>query len=104
MDVFCFMAESQGFSQLASRPAALRLRSRSALDTRLLQHPPDASAYDAALSGSNPRRFLLQTKRRLTDVFSFMAESQGFEPWVRLRTQHFECCTIDHSDNSPKVF
>ena len=33
-----------------------------------------------------------------------MAESQGFEPWVRLRTQHFECCTIDHSDNSPKGF
>lgn len=35
------------------------------------------------------------------DYRLLMAESQGFEPWVRLRTQHFECCTIDHSDNSP---
>lgn len=35
-------------------------------------------------------------------LLDFLAESQGFEPWVRLRTQHFECCTIDHSDNSPK--
>ena len=31
-----------------------------------------------------------------------MAESQGFEPWVVLPTQHFECCTFDRSDNSPK--
>ena len=30
-----------------------------------------------------------------------VAESQGFEPWVLFRTQHFECCTFDHSDNSP---
>ena len=30
-----------------------------------------------------------------------MAESQGFEPWVPFGTQHFECCTFDHSDNSP---
>lgn len=31
-----------------------------------------------------------------------LAESQGFEPWVRLRTRHFECRTFDHSDNSPQ--
>ena len=31
-----------------------------------------------------------------------MAESQGFEPWEVLPSQHFECCTFDRSDNSPK--
>ena len=31
-----------------------------------------------------------------------MAESQGFEPWEVLPSQHFECCTFDLSDNSPK--
>ena len=34
----------------------------------------------------------------------FLAESQGFEPWVSFPTQHFECCTFDHSDNSPYSF
>ena len=32
-----------------------------------------------------------------------MAESQGFEPQVHFCTQHFECCTFDHSDNSPGI-
>ena len=36
-----------------------------------------------------------------TNASEAMAESQGFEPWVVLPTQHFECCTFDHSDNSP---
>ena len=31
-----------------------------------------------------------------------MAEGQGFEPWVGSSpTRHFECRTIDHSDNPP---
>ena len=37
-------------------------------------------------------------------VCSGLAESQGFEPWVPCGTQHFECCTFDHSDNSPCLF
>jgi hypothetical protein len=32
----------------------------------------------------------------------FLAERQGFEPWVPLGTRHFECRTIDHSDISPR--
>ena len=32
----------------------------------------------------------------------FMAESQGFEPWVRdYRTHDFQSCAFDHSANSP---
>ena len=31
----------------------------------------------------------------------FLAESQGFEPWVPCGTRHFECRTFDLSDNSP---
>ena len=32
----------------------------------------------------------------------FLAEREGFEPSVRFcRTQHFQCCTFDHSDTSP---
>ena len=31
-----------------------------------------------------------------------MAESQGFEPWVRdYRTHDFQSCAFDHSANSP---
>lgn len=33
--------------------------------------------------------------------YSLLAERTGFEPAVRFRTQHFQCCTIDHSDTSP---
>ena len=34
-----------------------------------------------------------------------MAESQGFEPWVRdYRTHDFQSCAFDHSANSPSVF
>ena len=38
-----------------------------------------------------------------SSIPSVLAESQGFEPQVPLGTQHFECCTIDHSDNSPPI-
>ena len=32
-----------------------------------------------------------------------MAESQGFEPWVRYHPTHdFQSCALDHSANSPK--
>lgn len=31
----------------------------------------------------------------------FLAEGLGFEPRVPLGTRHFECRTIDHSDNPP---
>ena len=34
-------------------------------------------------------------------VCVLMAERTGFEPAVRFRTPHFQCCTIDHSDTSP---
>ena len=34
----------------------------------------------------------------------FVAESQGFEPQRPFGLQHFECCTFDHSDNSPYLF
>ena len=33
-----------------------------------------------------------------------MAESQGFEPWVRdYRTHDFQSCAFDHSANSPYI-
>ena len=44
-------------------------------------------------------KIMFNIKRPLLAVF--LAESQGFEPWVSFPTQHFECCTFDHSDNSP---
>ena len=32
-----------------------------------------------------------------------MAESQGFEPWVRYHPTHdFQSCALDHSANSPR--
>ena len=31
-----------------------------------------------------------------------MAERQGFEPWLPFGKQHFQCCSIDHSDTSPR--
>ncbi len=31
----------------------------------------------------------------------YKTESMGFEPTVPCDTQHFECCTLNHSDNSP---
>ena len=34
----------------------------------------------------------------------FLAESQGFEPWVPCGTRHFECRTFDLSDNSPDSY
>ena len=41
-------------------------------------------------------------KPPLWTASSFLAERLGFEPRVPLGTQHFECCTIDHSDISPE--
>ncbi len=32
-----------------------------------------------------------------------LAEGQGFEPWVPFSTRHFECRTIDLSDNPPNI-
>lgn len=35
-------------------------------------------------------------------LFIFFAESEGFEPPIRvIRIPHFECGSFDHSDNSP---
>ncbi len=32
-----------------------------------------------------------------------LAESQGFEPWVRYHPTHdFQSCALDHSANSPR--
>ena len=34
--------------------------------------------------------------------FSSLAESQGFEPWLRYQRKHdFQSCAFDHSANSP---
>ena len=44
-----------------------------------------------------------KTKKSKSVDLDSLAESQGFEPWVSFPTQHFECCTFDHSDNSPYI-
>src|SRR5689334_13347624 len=33
-----------------------------------------------------------------------MAERVGFEPTVRCRTQHFQCCQLSHSCTFPNIF
>jgi hypothetical protein len=32
-----------------------------------------------------------------------MAERVGFEPTVRCRTQHFQCCQLSHSCTFPRI-
>ena len=39
-----------------------------------------------------------------TRVLSNMAERVGFEPTEPCGSTDFECCTFDHSDNSPCLF
>lgn len=53
-------------------------------------------------------RFPAKTKRKAPNqairCFS-LAESQGFEPWVRdYRTHDFQSCAFDHSANSPYIY
>ena len=40
--------------------------------------------------------------RLISDLCIFMAERVGFEPTVRCRTQHFQCCQLSHSCTFPK--
>ena len=96
-DAYYFLAESQGFSQTASQSDVLRKPFRFAWTLRYCMLHRSLQLNAQALSCSNP----IDLKKNTPFQAYFLAESQGFEPWVRLRTQHFECCTIDHSDNSP---
>ena len=79
--------------RLLPRPA--RLRSFAALDVHR------TSIHYRSYFESLP----IQSEKQKVALFRcyllFLAESQGFEPWVSFPTQHFECCTFDHSDNSP---
>ena len=49
---------------------------------------------------SNPLFVLQSKKQALRPAFRYGGEL-GIRTLGTLRTQHFECCTFDHSDNSP---
>ncbi len=56
--------------------------------------------FAGKMRGRRPKKIPIRSKIR-SGFVKQMAERQGFEPWVRFRTQHFQCCTLDHSDTSP---
>ena len=84
-----FLAESQGFSQTASQSDVLRKPFQLAWTLRYCMLHRSLQLNAQALSCSNP----IDLKKNTPFQAYFLAESQGFEPWVRLRTQHFECFT-----------
>lgn len=56
--------------------------------------------YQRALSG-----FCIQKKKVIHRItFLYVAERQGFEPWVRYnRTHDFQSCSFSRSDTSPCI-
>ena len=49
----------------------------------------------------HPRHRHTPKARGVGDVDASGAERAGFEPAVAFTTQHFQCCTFNHSDTSP---
>ena len=49
----------------------------------------------------HPRHRHTPKARGVGDVDASGAERAGFEPAVAFTTQHFQCCTCNHSDTSP---
>ena len=76
-----------------------RLPRRHSADGRSSRIWPDLAEYNLSRHKKSRRVAKKWPKRRFFRVK--LAERQGFEPWVRFRTQHFQCCTLDHSDTSP---
>ena len=86
-------------ARLAGRFRALRVTL-----LRALRVPPaaafleKASLHPGLVQGKQKSRLLLQGA-----AGKGLAERQGFEPWLPCGKQHFQCCSIDHSDTSPCV-
>ena len=95
------LAESQGFSCIASQSTGLVSPFCRLQPARCEISHRDISLTLAPFRVRIPFFISVYNKRPSFRTGVSLAESQGFEPWVLLRTQHFECCTIDHSDNSP---
>ena len=85
------------------RRTPVHLRVASLLDHVGKNSPPDCFLPQTASAPSLFESLFLfcqSKKQALRPAFHFGGEL-GIRTLGTLRTQHFECCTFDHSDNSP---
>ena len=94
------MAESKGFF----RRTPVRLRVTSLLDHVGKNSPPDCFLPQTSSAPSLFESLFLfcQSKKQASRPAFHFGGELGIRTLGTLRTQHFECCTFDHSDNSPR--